>query len=231
MKKIFFCSVLVSFLISCGKEKTGSMVVNGNIDGLKKGTVYLQKFVDTLLVAVDSVKVNGLSNFVLVDALETPEMYFLTLDKKESEKISFFGEKGTLTITSKLDKLLFSTKITGSKNQELLDEYKSMIQKFRGKELDFIKDKFEAQRNKDEELLLKLEEEEKNLIKRKYYYTTNFALQHKDKEVAPYIALTELYNANFKLLDTVNKSLTKEIKISKYGLKLDKFITEVRNNE
>ncbi|GGK46697.1 MULTISPECIES: DUF4369 domain-containing protein [Flavobacteriaceae] len=231
MKKIVFCFVLVSLLISCSKEKTGSMVVNGNIDGLKKGTVYLEKIVDTVLVAVDSVEINGLSSFVLVDDLKTPEMYYLTLDKKETEKIPFFGEKGTLTITSKLEKLLFSAKITGSKNQELLDEYKSMIQQFRGKELDFIKDKFEAQRNEDETLLLKLEAEEKNLIKRKYYYTTNFALQHKDKEVAPYIALTELYNANFKLLDTINKSLTKEIKISKYGMELDKFITEIKKND
>ena len=231
MKKIIYSIVLVSLLISCGKEKSGSMVVNGNIDGLKKGTVYLQKFVDTVLVAVDSVEINGLSNFVLVDDLENPEMYFLTLDKKESEKIPFFGEKGTITINSKLEKLLFATKISGSKNQELLDEYKSMIQQFRGKELDFLKDKFEAQRDKDDSLLLKLEADEKNLIKRKYFYTTNFALLHKDKEVAPYIALTELYNANFKLLDTVNKSLTKEIKVSKYGLELEKFITEIRENE
>ena len=231
MKKIVCFIVLVSLLISCGKEKSGSMLVNGNIDGLKKGTVYLQKFVDTLLVAVDSVKINGISNFVLVDDLESPEMYFLTLDKKENDKIPFFGEKGTITITSKLEKLIFSAKITGSKNQELLDEYKAMIQQFRGKELDFLKDKFDAQKNNNDTLLVKIEDDEKNLIKRKYFYTTNFALQHKDKEIAPYIALTELYNANFKLLDTINKSLTKEIKSSKYGVELDKFISEIRDNE
>ena len=231
MKKIVCFIVLVSLLISCGKEKSGSMLVNGNIDGLKKGTVYLQKFVDTLLVAVDSVKINGISNFVLVDDLESPEMYFLTLDKKENDKIPFFGEKGTITITSKLEKLIFSAKITGSKNQELLDEYKTMIQQFRGKELDFLKDKFDAQKNNNDTLLVKIEDDEKNLIKRKYFYTTNFALQHKDKEIAPYIALTELYNANFKLLDTINKSLTKEIKSSKYGVELDKFISEIRDNE
>jgi hypothetical protein len=231
MKKIVCFIVLVNLLISCGKEKSGSMLVNGNIDGLKKGTVYLQKFVDTLLVAVDSVKINGISNFVLVDDIESPEMYFLTLDKKENDKIPFFGEKGTITINSKLEKLIFSAKITGSKNQELLDEYKSMIQQFRGKELDFLKDRFDAQKNDNDTLLVKIEDDEKNLIKRKYYYTTNFALQHKDKEIAPYIALTELYNANFKLLDTINKSLTKEIKSSKYGVELDKFISEIRNNE
>lgn len=231
MKKIIFYCVLVSLLISCEKNKTGSMLVNGNIDGLKKGTVYLQKFIDTLFVAVDSVEINGISNFVLVDDIETPEIYYLTLDKKEDEKIPFFGEKGTITINSKLEKLTTAAKISGSTNQELLDEYKSMIQQFRGKELDFFKDKFDAQRDNDETLLLKLEDDEKNLIKRKYLYTTNFTLLHKDKEVAPYIALTELFNANLKLLDTVNNSLTKEIKASKYGVQLEKFITEIRKSE
>ena len=166
-----------------------------------------------------------------INDLKTPEMYFLTLDKKESEKIPFFGEKGTLTITSKLEKLLFAAKITGSKNQELLDEYKSMIQQFRGKELDFFKDRFDAQKNNDEALVTKIDSDQENLTKRKYLYTTNFALQHSDKEVAPYIALTELYNANFKLLDTINKSLSKDIKVSKYGLELDKFIAEINENE
>lgn len=207
------------------------MIVNVDINGLKKGTVYLQKFVDTLLVAVDSAKINGVSNFVLVDDVTSPEMYFLTLDKKENEKIPFFGEKGTLTITSKLEKLLLSAKINGSQNQDLLEEYKSMIQQFRGKELDFFKDRFDAQKNNDEALVTKIDSDQENLTKRKYLYTTNFALQHSDKEVAPYIALTELYNANFKLLDTINKSLSKDIKVSKYGLELDKFIAEINENE
>ncbi|UMB61875.1 DUF4369 domain-containing protein [Lutibacter sp. A80] len=231
MKKLVCCIVLVSLFISCEKNKSGNMIVNGNIDGLKKGTVYLQKFVDTLLVAVDSVNINGVSNFVLADDITSPEMYYLTLDKKEDEKIQFFGEKGTITITSKLEKLLLSAKISGSKNQELLDEYKSIIQQFRGKELDFYKDKFEALKDENDSLLIKIENEEKNLIKRRYLYTTNFALQNNDKEIAPYIALTELYNANFKLLDTVNKTLSTEIKSSKYGLELDKFISEIKENE
>ena len=107
MKKIFSSLFIITLLISCSKNKTGSMVVNGNIDGLKKGTVYLQKYKDTLLVSVDSVQLNGLNTFVLVDELESPEIYFITLDKKADERITFFGEKGELTVNSKLDK--FST--------------------------------------------------------------------------------------------------------------------------
>jgi len=93
MKNIVCCVLLISLFISCGKENSGSMVVNGNIDGLKKGTVYLQKFVDTLLVAVDSVEINGLSNFILVDELENPEMYFLHLIKKKMRKFRYLERK------------------------------------------------------------------------------------------------------------------------------------------
>ena len=52
MKKIISCIVLISLLISCGKTKNGSLIVKGDIDGLKKGTLYLQKFKDTVLVSV-----------------------------------------------------------------------------------------------------------------------------------------------------------------------------------
>ncbi|REE80348.1 uncharacterized protein DUF4369 [Lutibacter oceani] len=230
MKKIFNSLLIITLLISCGKSKTGSMVVNGNIDGLKKGTVYLQKYKDTLLVSVDSVQLNGLSSFILVDELESPEIYFITLDKKADERITFFGEKGEITVNSKLEKFSTSAKITGSKNQEKLEEYNDMYRQFNGKQLDFLKEKFEASKINDTAELSNIEKKEANLIKRKYYFTTNFAIQNADKEVAPYIALTELYNANIKLLDTVNNSLTDNIKASKYGVELENFIEKIKKN-
>ena len=50
----------------------------------------------------------------MVDELERPEIYYVTLDKNTNQKISFFGEKGEITITSKLSKFVTSAKITGS---------------------------------------------------------------------------------------------------------------------
>ena len=94
--------------------------------------------------------------------------------------------------------------------------------------LDFLKEKFEASKINDTAELSNIEKKEANLIKRKYYFTTNFAIQNADKEVAPYIALTELYNANIKLLDTVNNSLTDNIKASKYGVELENFIEKIK---
>ncbi|WP_372745713.1 DUF4369 domain-containing protein [Lutibacter sp.] len=231
MKKLISCIILISVLAACTKDKTGNMLVKVSVDGLKKGTVYLQKMKDTVLVSVDSVEINGDGIFVLSDEIETPEVYIVSLDKIASEKITFFGEKGEITINSRVEKFATSAKITGSKNQEKLEEYKAMSKKFTGKQLDLLKEKFEAHQKNDTALIAKILKDEKSLLKRKYYYTTNFAVVNADFETAPYLALTELYNANIKLLDTVNNSLTEKVKLSKYGKELDKFIKEIKQSE
>ncbi len=231
MKKLVSCIVLIILIVSCGKNKTGNMIVNGTIEGLKKGTLYLQKRNDTTFVSVDSVQLNGEGIFKLVTDIESPEIYFIQLDKINDKVIPFFGEKGEISISSKLSKFTIAAKISGSSNQELLEEHNAMIRKFNVRQLELIKDKFEAQKENDTALVSKIELEEKNLIKRKYYYTVNFAVRNAQNEVAPYLALTELYYANIKLLDTINNSLSKKVKDSKYGIDLDAFIKNIKKNE
>ncbi|MFO7672184.1 MAG: DUF4369 domain-containing protein [Lutibacter sp.] len=231
MKKIFAFLAIVALLISCNKNEQGNMVVKVTIDGLKKGTLYLQKVKDTALVSVDSIQLDGKTDILLTDDIESPELYFLSLDKIASERISFFGEKGEIIVNAKLEKFATSAKITGSVNQDLLAEHKAMAQKFNGKKLDLVVEKFNAYKINDTALASKLEREEANLIKRKYYYTTNFAVVNASHEVAPYLALTELFDANIRLLDTINNSLSKEVKASKYGKELEKFIMEIKSAE
>ena len=48
---------------------------------------------------------------------------------------------------------------------------------------------------------------------------------------APYIALSELFDANIQLLDTINNSLTDKVKSSDYGKRLQKFITKIKTSE
>lgn len=230
MKKILLYIIVITVVISCGKSE-GNMIVKGNIDGLKKGTLYLQKLQNNLLIAVDSIQLNGESSFILSDNVESPEIYYITLGEMSTEKIVFFGEKGEINITSKLDKLATSVKISGSANQLILDEYNAMIQKFNSKQLDLIKNKYNALKDNDTVVHLETETAENNLIKRKYLYTTNFALQHTNSEVAPFLALNYLYNANIKLLDTINTSLTPEIKSSKYGKQLNDFVLKIKEEE
>jgi hypothetical protein len=231
MKKIIGFIALIALLISCDKNEQGNMVVKVTIDGLKKGTVYLQKVKENILISVDSIQLNGEPTFMLYGDVESPEIYFLALDKIAGERISFFGEKGEITINAKLEKFATSAKITGSVNQVLLEEHKAIAQKFNSKKLDLVVEKFNAYKINDTALASKIERSEANLIRRKYYYTTNFAVVNASHEVAPYLALTELFDANIRLLDTINNSLSKEVKASKYGKELDKFIKEINTAE
>ncbi len=229
-KNIFLAAILVITLFSCSSEKKGDMIVQGTIKGLKKGTLYLQKIQDTLLVSVDSVFLNDQSTFALTDNIINPELYYLTLKEKSDEKIAFFGEKGNITINTKLEKFVFSAVVTGSKSNDLLDEYKDMASKFSGERLELIKANFEAQTAQNDSLIEKVDTDFQRLTKNRFRYTATFAIKNGDSEVAPYLALTELYDAHITLLDTVNNSLSTKVKTSKYGVKLEAFIKDIKEN-
>ena len=230
MKHILLAILFVLSLSACTSKKEGSMKVAVKVKGLKKGTVYLQKVVDTLMVTVDSVNVNGADTFTLSDNITSPEMYYITL-ANSAKKILFFGEKGTINIETQLDKFDLNAKIRGSKHQKLLDKYNKMIKRFNDQQLDLIEANFRAQQVKNQKAIDSIDKVSKGLIKRRYLYATNFAVNHPKSEVAPYIALSDLYNANITLLDTINNSLSKKVKQSKYGKSLQKFIDDIKKDE
>ena len=219
-------------MYACSSKKEGNMIVQGQIKGLKKGKLYLQKMVDTVLVSVDSIALLGTETFKLTDNVDSPVLYYLTFDGNTTDKrILFFGEKGTITINDKVDEFGFNPEINGSKNQKILDKFNVMSKMFQNQRLEFIKKDFEAKKAKDEKLIDKLEKDYQRLVRRRVLYTTNFALTNADTEVAPYIALTEMYDASLKMLDTVNNSLSPEIKASDYGKRFQEYLNNIKRNE
>ena len=232
MKKIIVVLVVSILMIACSSKKDGNMVVEGTIKGLKKGTLYLQKMNDTAIISMDSVNVLGDGNFRLTDNIESPIMYYLTYDGNTNDKrILFFGGKGTITINDNMSTFGFSPEITGSPNQLVLDKFLKINNQFKNQRLEFIKKEFDARQSKNIDLIENLEEDYNRMIKRKYLYTTNFALSNSDSEASAYIALTELYDANIKLLDTINKKLSMDVKNSIYGKRLDKYISKIKSEE
>ena len=149
MKKILVLFIL-SIILACSNEGQ-KLTVEATVKGLKKGTVYLKKVVDTTLVTVDSVTVNGDSNFTLQADIEEPEVFHLYLDKnsKEEDRISFFGDKGVTKIDTKLENFNFYAKIEGSKQEALYQEYLEMMNKLNNKNLDVFKENFDAIQQKD----------------------------------------------------------------------------------
>lgn len=227
MKKNLLILTLGLFILSCTTEKK-NMIVTCNINGLQTGKLYLQKVSDTLIVNVDSVKIEGSNTVVLSTNIESPEIYFISL--AETDKVfQFFGEKGAINIKTDMDTFNYEQKITGSKNDSLLKIYNTNISKYNSIRLDLIKLKFDAGKNikKLDSVNLKLTQLEKRIFR----YTLNFAFNNTNYNVSPYLTLSKLYNLNTTYLDTIANALSPEVKKSKYGKKLISYIQEIKSKE
>lgn len=236
MRKSIIVLLSIVVFASCSEKKsTKNFVLTGNIKGLKKGTLYIQRINDTVLVAIDTIKINGDSHFTSEFDLQSPEMLYLFLDRGVSNSvdnnISFFAETGNMDIQTSLDFFTADVKITGSKNQELYDEYKKVVSRFVDQDLVLIEKRINALKDNKIEEAARIEEEQKGILKRKYLYTTNFAVNHGDYEVAPYVALAEIYDINLKYMDTIQKSMTPKVAKSLYGKKLNDFIAARKRDE
>ncbi|KIO51114.1 DUF4369 domain-containing protein [Flavobacterium hibernum] len=236
MKKSIIAFVALALLASCSKkESTDNLHITGNIKGLKNGTLYIQRIVDTSLVAIDSIKIDGNSSFERDIKLESPEMLYLFLDRgvtnSMDNNILFFAEPGNINIDTNLDNFIYSAKITGSKNQELYDEYRKINSRFNEENLSMVESRFKAIKRQDQKALDSITAKQESNIKRKYLYATNFALNNKDHEIAPYIALAEIYDINVKFLDTIQKSMTPKVANSLYGKKLTKYVADIKKEQ
>lgn len=233
MKKTILAVVSLVLLVSCNqKESKGNVHITGNIKGLKSGTLYIQRVVDSSLVAIDTITINGSSTFASDIDLKSPEMLYLFLDRgvtnSMDNNILFFAEEGNINIETNLDNYLADAKITGSKNQELLDEYRKINTRFKDESLTLIEQKFNAIKSKNTKAVDSISAKQDSNIKRRYLYATNFAINNKDHEIAPYIALSEIYDINIKYLDTIQKSMTPKVAQSLYGKKLTEYVTSIK---
>ncbi|MFV8342179.1 DUF4369 domain-containing protein [Flavobacterium sp. XS2P39] len=236
MKKSIIALVSLLILSSCTeKESKTNLHITGNIKGLKKGTLYIQRVVDTTLVAIDTINIDGSSTFESDLELKSPEMLYLFLDRGVSNSLDtnilFFAEPGNINIETSLDGYLSGAKITGSKNNDLYEEYKKINSRFRDEELTLIEKKFNAIKSNNLKAIDSIGAKQESNIKRKYLFATNFAINNKNYEIAPYIALSEIYDINIKYLDTIQKSMSPKVAQSLYGKKLTKYVSDIKKQK
>ena len=219
MKKplLILSSILV---IGCSSNKD-SMTVSGNVDGLMKGTLYLQAQRDSLLVNLDSINLRGDGKFKLSTDIIEPDIYYLYLDKQDGDSlndiITFFGNKGDIQINTRLSTFDSSFEISGSDNSDLLNEYNSIIRKYNMQNLDLLEIFYNAQIENNQTRIDSVNSELENLIRKKYLYTLNFSITNSENEISPYIAVSQIPDANLDLLRKVYDTLPERIKESKYG--------------
>ncbi|MEH6682691.1 MAG: DUF4369 domain-containing protein [Sediminicola sp.] len=232
MKNILFLAIICILIGSCAGDTENTMTVTGNVKGLKKGTLYLQKVKNDQLLTIDSLIVDGNGNFEFKTELESPEVFYLYLNKKDhndvNDRITFFGEPGTISITTSWDTFDTKAVIEGSPSNKKLEEYKKNMSRFNTMDLELVRASLNPKIRQDSIALDSLAQLGDRNILRGYLYSLNFALNNKDSYVAPYIALTEVSDANVKYLDSIHNSLSPEVADSKYGKELKDYIAEVK---
>lgn len=233
LNKALSLIILVLLAVSCGREEDSNFTLKGTVKGLKKGVVYLQKEGDSSVIDLDSMVITGQPEFTLHTNIDEPILLYLKLFKNDGEEhyIPFFANKGVTEINTTLKNFNFDSEIKGSKQQELLKEYLSIMSQFNNNNLDIIEARFMAQKDNDSIALDSLNRMADQLIKRKYSYTIQYALNNKDSEVAPYLALYEARNANPIYIDSIYNNLTSEVKESLYGKKLEEAIANRKSAE
>ena len=219
MKKTSLISIAL-FIICCNSDQN-QMIVSGKVNGLRKGIIYLQKELDSTIVSLDSVKINGNSDFKLSTVIDEPDIYYLYLNKDDGDSlndiITFFGNKGEININTRLSTFDSSYEISGSKNSELLREYFSIIRKYNLQNLDLLEIFYNAQINNNQKTIDSVNEKLESLIKRKYLYSLNFSITNSANEISPYIVVSQIPDVNIDLLRKVYDTLPEDIKVSKYG--------------
>ena len=223
-------SLFLAILIMSCTQPSKNTTVSGNIKGLQKGTLYLQHVKDEGFTTLDSLEMTSTTDFQLGCDLDEAEVLFLSLSKElDAERISFFADQGHTTINTTLKRFKYDAKIEGSDQQKLLESYYKNIERFKNQKLELIEAQLNAQKDGNLERSDSLQVKINKIVQRSYLYSINFALNNKDSEVAPFVAVSEIYDANVKYLDTINKVLPPKIANSKYGIILEEYIKTIKS--
>ncbi len=230
MKKIIALFGFVLIVTSCSNNPTGNLQIQGNIKGLKKGTLYLQQLQDSTIVALDSIELNGDGNFIFDTTIDEAQLLYLNLERMDdnefNDRIRLFAEPGQITVNTSWNTFDINPDVTGSKSHEVFVGFQKMMSSFNNRNLELMQ-KAIALNQKGNQVGMDsiLEVNNKNELRR-YLFAINYALNHKESVVAPYIAVVEIPEANPKFLDSIYRVLPENVANSKYGKQLKSLLTQ-----
>jgi hypothetical protein len=235
MKKVLFLLIGLTFMSSCNNSNSNNFSVSGTVDGVKVGKIYLQRLQDSVLIDVDSALFNGNSDYTLMTDLDQTEIMYLHLDVKDgtelNDRLLFFAEDTTMTINSSWDKFEKNAVISGSKNQDIYTVYKKNSDQLNKVYTDLVKRSMSLT---DETRTVAISDSintaYEKYLRKKVLYAINYAQLHKEKEVAPYILVSEASEANPILLDSVYQKMPKKIQTTVYGKQLSELIKSYKSN-
>lgn len=177
-------------LASCSTKVKNEFVINGTVDTVFNGKIYLQKRVDAPLVTIDSAQLAD-GKFSFKGTVDYPEVYYLTIPATKSS-VPFFIEQAEIIVNIRT-KDINKSKISGSKSQAEYDNYLDVLDQYNAR----IKESYQMY-NKAQELgdavkaqyfdsLINVLDDERSRTSK------NFVLKNPASWVSPYIIYRNSY--------------------------------------
>lgn len=179
MKKIFALAFTAAVLVSCSKE---GYTISGDVKGFEDGTkVYINKQDENGFTKIDSTEIKGGTFQFKNDKAPEIDIYYVELGKTQEFAFPVILENGDIKFSFDKEKPE-STKVTGTKNNDLMTSYNEEAFKIQKEIMDFQQQnqtKFmEAQQKGDQATMQSLMEQmtkiqEKYVEQNKKFISTN----------------------------------------------------------
>jgi len=126
MKKILLFALVVNLIMGCTSDPR--YIVEGQLDGIDEGTVYLQKRESGQFVKIDSASIENGAFQINGGSVEYPDAHYLSVDGKRGYLL-FFLENTKITVSGHADSLVMA-EVDGSVSQVEFDEFNDGLEPF-----------------------------------------------------------------------------------------------------
>ena len=228
MKRLLLSLSAIALLASCNSTSENTEVTI-SINGLKKGTVYLQKITKAGLINLDSVESNGKETLNLGLNLNHPELIYAYLDKADgvtfNDRLAFFAEPGEIHISTSLTNFENDAVIKAGEEHEAFKNLQEMLSRFNKKDFELMQLAQTDRINDDRFVDSIVKQSNSNNIKR-YQFIANYALSNPNKYVSAYLVTSEGEELNPKWKDSIFNNFSEAIKKSTYGQQLNSQLSQ-----
>ncbi len=213
MKKLISLTVLIALLSSCTMEQEKGYVINGSIEGISDGKVYVVTRKEGAWVNLDSATIaEGI--FQLKGSVDFPVLYSLQFEGIRGAVPVFF-ENADISVTGKVEEL-GEAKIVGSEAQAEFNAYMQSIDKTTQQKYDIYALYRKAKEAEDAELSKSLEKEMDDLEKEEKEFIINYAMENNKSVVSAYLIRRNSWMFDLEELESLTDNFDQSLDASDY---------------
>lgn len=224
MRNVLAILVFALAAFSCQSAKD-EFSIEGSIDGVEKGKIYLQMLVNGQPKTVDSTELSG-GKFAFKGKMEIPDFRILRLNDREYFA-QFFLDNANISVAAKKDSLR-ATKITGSPTNDVFKAYVAEMDKL-SKEVMSVQEKYQsAMASGNADAANKAKIDYQAMMDNNKVFTKNFIKEHANSVVSAFILMQYASQLESSEVEEMVGKFTPEIAKSEYVVKLKEFVQKLK---